>query len=84
MESALIGVERIQEKIERVPNFNSEDILGSLIFDLELLSSHAKDAVERNSLSNPASRYAKVGRLGDLVLRLEESLDRLPSNTEVW
>ena len=84
MESALIGVERIQEKVEKVPNFDSEDILGSLVFDLELLSSHAKNAVERNLLSNPVSRYAEVGQLGDLVLRLEGSLDMLPSNTEVW
>ena len=84
MEGALVGVERIQQKIDKTPNFDSDDILGSLVFDLELLSSHATDAVERNLLSNPVSRYAEVGQLGDLVLRLSESLDMLPSNTDVW
>ena len=84
MESTCVGVKRIQEKVEKVPNFDGEDILGSLVSDLESLSSHAEDAVERDLLSDPVSRYAEVGQLGDLVLRLDASLDMLPGNTDTW
>ena len=58
-------------------------MLGSLSLDLEQVCSHAKDAMDRDLLSNPERRYAEVGHLGELVLQLEESLDRLPQNTDV-
>lgn len=84
MESALLGVARIGKRVELIPNFDSEDVLGSLLFDLELISSHAEDALQRNLLHDPMRRYAEIGQLGDLVLRLSESLDVLPSDTDVW
>lgn len=84
MESALVGVGRIQKNVDSLPHFNSRDVLGSLSFDLEQIVDHVRDALDRDLVSDPAQRYAELGHLGELVLQLEESLDMLPNHTEAW
>ena len=62
------------------PGWFTWDVLGSLSLDLEQVSAHARNAKDRGLLSNPVRRYAEIGYLGELILELEESLDRLPRN----
>ena len=79
--------ERIKESMDEKPEFAKWEVLGNIPLTLEQMK-HAVERAERlELLSDPIARYEEIGRMGEYLLEILDTMESIastPNSGELW
>ena len=79
--------ERIKETMDEKSEFAKWEVLGNIPLTLEQMK-HAVERAERlELLSDPITRYEEIGRLGEYLLEILDTMESIastPNSSELW